>query len=465
MAKDTSRPSVGLIESASRALVANQLVALAALGYLLALFPFNWCLHATVGQSGFTGPLNANLVIDIGEVAGYGVAIAWGLKRGQLPSGRTAAILFALLGLGSIVITLASQSSTALAAWAGDLALGAGYAAVFSFWLALISRFSPKKMLIILAVGYLANLIDYPVITDVSREVGCFYAIMTAATSLLIYALVHHRLINSAQSPLFLEETARPYWPPLRLAAFCTVISLAYGFCTGSIGVGVSTVGLKIGFALPAIIILVGLLASYRSFSLSSVYWISCPFMILGLLSTFFLDVNAMLVKILVTTALSGAHFVAYLVVRVRGQELKRDPLFAYAALSLLMMALTVAGKTMEPAFAGSTAESVAIVALVLGVVLTYGLLISKAGDTRAVDVRSALSPESVRDRTLKLAQTNGLSERETSVYQLLIEDKSVTDIANDLFIAPSTVRAHVSRIYSKFGVHSRHELQQKIEE
>lgn len=463
--KETPRTSAEIIESASKAMNANQLVALAALGYLLALFPFNWCLHATVDQNGLLWPLNANLVIDIGEVVGYGAAIGWGLKSAQLPGVRIAAPFFSLTTLGSIGVASMSLAPVAPIAWIGGIALGTGYAAIFSFWLALISHFSPKKMLIVLAVGYLANLIDYPIITDVSREVGCLYAVMSAVTSLLIYSLVRHELLNPGKISFASKDATQPYRPPFRLMAFCITIAFTYGFCTSSIDVGVSSIGLKVGFALPAIIILAGLLASYRSFSLASVYWISCPFMILGLLSTFFLDVNAMLVKILVTTALSGAHFVAYLVVRVRSQELKRNPLFAYALISLFMMILTVTGKTAEPSFAGSPVESVVIVALVLAVVLTYGLLISNTGDSRAVDVRDALSPESVHDRALKLAQTYGLSERETSVYQLLLEDKSATDIANDLFIAPSTVRAHVSRIYGKFGVHSRHELQQKIGE
>ena len=52
MTKEAPYASAEIIESASKAVNANQLVALAALGYLLALFPFNWCLHATVAQNG-----------------------------------------------------------------------------------------------------------------------------------------------------------------------------------------------------------------------------------------------------------------------------------------------------------------------------------------------------------------------------------------------------------------------------
>ena len=265
MTKEAPYASAEIIESASKAVNANQLVALAALGYLVfALFPSTGA--NAVAQNGILWPLNANLVIDIGEVVGYGAAIGWGLKSVQLPGVRIAALFFSLTALGSVGIASASLAPVVPIAWIGDMALGAGYAAIFSFWLALISHFSPKKMLIVLAVGYLANLIDYPIITDVSREVGCLYAVMSAATSLLIYSLVRHELLNPGKISSASKDAAQPYRPPLRLMAFCITIAFTYGFCTSSIDVGVSSIGLKIGFALPAIIILAGFLASYHSF-------------------------------------------------------------------------------------------------------------------------------------------------------------------------------------------------------
>ena len=62
----------------------------------------------------------------------------------------------------------------------------------------------------------------------------------------------------------------------------------------------------------------------------------------------------------------------------------------------------------------------------------------------------------------MHLAQDFGLSKRETSVYALLLEDKTNAEIAEELFIAPSTVRAHISRIYEKFDVHTRQEFVHK---
>jgi LuxR family maltose regulon positive regulatory protein len=57
------------------------------------------------------------------------------------------------------------------------------------------------------------------------------------------------------------------------------------------------------------------------------------------------------------------------------------------------------------------------------------------------------------------------LSARELQVLRLLNTRLSVPEIAAELFLAPSTVRSHVQRIYQKFGVHSRLEALQRAGE
>ena len=62
-------------------------------------------------------------------------------------------------------------------------------------------------------------------------------------------------------------------------------------------------------------------------------------------------------------------------------------------------------------------------------------------------------------DARLEVAELAGLSRRETAVYQLMVDGKNVAVIGEELFIAQGTVRAHMSRIYEKLGVHSREEF------
>jgi len=52
--------------------------------------------------------------------------------------------------------------------------------------------------------------------------------------------------------------------------------------------------------------------------------------------------------------------------------------------------------------------------------------------------------------------QLDPFSERELQVLRLLATSLSTTEIAEELFVAPSTVRTHVKNIYSKLDVHKR---------
>ena len=51
------------------------------------------------------------------------------------------------------------------------------------------------------------------------------------------------------------------------------------------------------------------------------------------------------------------------------------------------------------------------------------------------------------------------LSEREFEIYQLIVEGKSVSDIAKQLFISDKTVSTHKSHILSKLGLKNVAEL------
>ena len=56
------------------------------------------------------------------------------------------------------------------------------------------------------------------------------------------------------------------------------------------------------------------------------------------------------------------------------------------------------------------------------------------------------------------------LSEREQEVALMLAEGRAYADIAQALFIAPSTVKTHVLRIYRKLGVANKTELSRMVQ-
>lgn len=70
-----------------------------------------------------------------------------------------------------------------------------------------------------------------------------------------------------------------------------------------------------------------------------------------------------------------------------------------------------------------------------------------------------ALPQKRLHQRLVEMAQHHGLSARESDVLELLALDQPIDTIAEQLFIAPGTVKTHIHRIYQKLGVKNRTEL------
>jgi len=73
--------------------------------------------------------------------------------------------------------------------------------------------------------------------------------------------------------------------------------------------------------------------------------------------------------------------------------------------------------------------------------------------DVLATDLASGLAAE-IRRRAAPSGPT--LSARERQVLQLIAAGESVPTIAKELFLAPSTIKTHVQRLYEKLGVADR---------
>lgn len=449
-------------EALVRVLRQNQVTAFIVTGYSLALFPFNWGLSIASQQVGFARPLDFNAIVDIGEIIGFLTVIVLAFSAGKRrPFGLAHAIPFLLMVLGNGCIMLNASCAPFLPLGAvGNIAMGCGYALCILMWLKAMSKLPPRKMLIVISVGFLFNFASFPIIEDVRIGASYAYVIVACVASALLL-LVANRSASPASASSE-EERLAVYIPSKRLIAFASIIPFAYGFCTSYLSVGVSSFGLKMGFALPSAIIIIGLMARYETFNLTTVYWITCPLMTVGLLSSFFLSIPPLVSKTLIATALGSVFLVVYIVVRVQSQGCNRDPLFSYALLSSLITIFTVLGKEVERLISGASWEMYLIIGLIVTVVASYGLIIAGSSGTGAFDIGSALSDETERDHAMLLAQTHGLSKRETAVYALMLDERTIAEIAEELFIAPSTVRAHISRIYEKFDAHSRQEFLRK---
>lgn len=80
---------------------------------------------------------------------------------------------------------------------------------------------------------------------------------------------------------------------------------------------------------------------------------------------------------------------------------------------------------------------------------------------TQPDETKIAIAPG--RDRYLPLIET--LSKRELETLRYLATRLSIPEIADEMFVAVSTVRSHTKRVYSKLNVHSRREAVDRADE
>ncbi len=108
------------------------------------------------------------------------------------------------------------------------------------------------------------------------------------------------------------------------------------------------------------------------------------------------------------------------------------------------------------------TLAILALLAVLLTATLAFTdkdrLMLSGIADDRAVRENERELPDRA-SFIAQFAENAGLTKRETEVAELLISGRNTAYIAEQLFLAESTVRAHVHNIYRKFDVHSRMEL------
>lgn len=87
----------------------------------------------------------------------------------------------------------------------------------------------------------------------------------------------------------------------------------------------------------------------------------------------------------------------------------------------------------------------------------------ARQGEQEEIGAVENRSYEEIYTDFLRACEGRGLSERELEVAWLLYRGRTNRQIGEELFIAETTVKKHVSHIYEKMGVCSRKEFRGKV--
>ena len=362
------------------------------------------------------------------------------------------------------------------------LLIGMGRAATMVLWLEALGRLESERFVLGLSLVYLIDLAVYWLLDHLDVVGSLALVLVTLPCAYVTYAIASlpaksepdregelRRQGNSCRqddpgaAPGPLEPPPARYELPVKTLLWCVAFSLAYGLGSSYTGMGNSSMAMHIGYAVPAALVVCMMAAAPERFDLRSVFAVSLALMSVGLLMIAFLGSFVWLTQVAMSAADSGVYLLLFTLVCTRARQAGTSPLIDCSVALLVSSFCIQVGKLM-----GDLAAQVGMMAL------TSALLIAAivAGYVIVARERTYLAtngPSERRDATddrpdptavlAGLTEGRGLTEREQAVYLLLAKGRNVKQISDSLFIAQSTVRVHVSRIYEKFGVHTRQEF------
>ncbi len=398
------------------------------------------------------------LFVDIGKVAGLVVYL---VLCYALDGHRASGVLL-VVPSATVVVGCAAPLSVALgfdpgeaAVIAGLTLIGAGAGMLFAQWIEFCGYLPPVKVTQILALSYIVRFLLLPVLTNEDVLASTLLVAFLAGTSFVQIAFCF------SKAPAF-EDRPRSA-PSVRgmlaygmLFSFVCVFAFAYGLGSSTTQLSHSTYEAGLGKVLPSVFILVLAFKLGNGFDRNILYAIALPLMTAGLIGIEFLGISLSVSQVLLSAAFSTFHLLVYTMVCSSAYQSRTSAMFpgvCVRVLALVAADIAIALLWLNPTFDNGAFATVTILAtLAIGI----AMFLPRLGNRRDFYQFQPDREASERKRLEGLAASKGLSQRETTVFQLLVMGKSATEISEELFISNGAVRAHCSRIYDKFGVHSR---------
>ena len=441
----------------------NALIFYAGIGMGIYRCAHEWPLwfNATVTQVGVS-PLFVGdfffLLVDIGKAVGLAVylVLCYRFDRHR-SSGALLVLPSALIAAGclvplSVVLGFAPGDGVVL----GSLVLiGAGAGMLFGQWIEFCGYLPPVKVIQVFAVSFVVRFALLPVITGVDELSSTLVIICLAGLSFVQVSFCFSKIAVAEDRP---REGlgAKGLSGYGMLFLFVCVFAFAYGVGGSATQLSHSTHETGLGNLLPSLVILILAFKMGDRFDRTILYAIALPLMTVGLIGVEFLGVSLSLSQVMVSAAYSAFDLLVYTMVcsnayrsrtsaMLPGSCIRILALIA-ADLAIILMRLNVSWNR------GILVTATILATLAVGIAVFAPLL----GSQREFSRFLSEGESSERERLDGIAEAAGLSARETTVFRLLVMGKSATEISEELFISNGAVRAHSSRIYDKFGVHSR---------
>lgn len=457
-------------------LLANQRVlSCAALGAAACRIAFGWAL--SFARAEITLPFSwptVHLIVVFGELATWAFfSITY--RRGVSTRNHPAVIIsaFSSLLLGATGVFLCVQpiiTSQNVLSIIGCLLVGIGRAGTMVLWLELFSSLAPRPFVLSISFVYVFDLMAYWVLGHTDHLAALLVSLAFTSGALLIFVCMFS---NKAINPSSHTQKRSPVLP-MRTLFWCTAFSLAYGLGSSYTGLGNSSMSMHLGYALPALLLILFMFLLPRHFDLRSIFVLSMLLMVVGLLTIVFLGSQVETSQLLMSAALASVYILTFTIACSKARSMGVSPVPDCSAL-LFFSSLAIQAAKAIGDFAVANGMIQIVTWALIAIVIMGCVFVSREStyldlpdNPFPTDASTKTAQEKDRKQELRsgwretasqLAHDHKLTERENAVYMLLLGGRSIQQISERLFIAPSTVRVHASKVYEKFGVHTRHEF------
>lgn len=470
---------------------AHELIILAIVGLGMARVVLAWALSADASES---LPI-AHALIDLGQLISYLLLSAYVISRGILRERGLLIAVSAGVLLAAVAVYCCSLAPfmIAIACFLGGMAA----ATLTVLWLEVCGCMTPRQMVVAVSGSYLVSGILWPIQSLLTGNTAS--AMFTTLAGLLssVFLVPAFILIPPDHRLRWLElhskKTKTLHLSP-RLLSWVALMSLSYGLGDSLTRMGHTTMASKVGMTLPFVAITLALIFDRDMIDLRRISTWTEILMGVGVASFFVPAVLPQVSQFLMSSAQAGYVVVACAIACVSAFGRKESSAFGCGIVLSVILVFAQAGLLLGSNFGllAPVPEQAAVSVVCLTALVCVGVsavLIAKedlsslvetilgeqgANDWQVAQESAEDRPQAgetsvgftftageVERRLLRKAQAAGLSKRETAVFLRVARGDNTQKIASDLFIAMGTVRSHESRIYDKFGVHSREELSQ----
>lgn len=407
-----------------------------------------------------------HLLFDLGEVLGFLLLFALARRFSPFFKRPSVSAVALLLTIGTSALTLCAPALplTDGCAMAIIVLGGVGYAFLFLLWLELYGCLTARSMLIAWTGSYFVALLIW----------GLDQVVAPGALDVVLCLLPAGSLLMLFKGFCLIPAPGLPavmtHWPaiPWKLIGALSAFALAFGIGDAVTGQNMFTWVSKVGMGVPELLVLLSALFFYRRFSFRYLVTVAAPFVVAGLVGAFFVEQLGISSFILVNAGSEIYLILVYAIACITAYKLNISAVYLAGLFAGLYKVFLQIGKGLGFVVAGQLHDSAAstpalALIMVVAVIIASIVLIQ---DRNVVD-KFSWREQNVDPRNAAcahIAEEHHLTPKEGQVFLMLAQKRDTAQIAEELFLAQSTVRVHTSSIYKKLGVHSRKELDKLID-